>query len=154
MLHSITYNHFYTSPSVFATSCVYQVTPSRITWRRPWLFDASQMSQLSAWRNCRLPEQKKKVKRRAVVTKFRPSQWELQLSVDVVPGAKQKSRRSIMRETGKTTVFFVCPTSSSLHWVHPLMNSPTTCVSVVCFLLSQHVLSSVSYQFAHRTLSQ
>lgn len=153
---SIRHNHS-THHCVSAKSCVYQMTPSRITWRCPWLSDASQMSQLRAGCYCRQQECKKKrkpVKRRAVATKFRPSQWELQLTVDIMPRAKQKSHWSIMRETGKTMVgfFFVSPACHHHFTGRHIMNTPTTCVSVVWFLLSQHVLSSVSSQFADHAL--
>lgn len=108
--------HFYISPVMFSKSSDYQMTPSLITWRCPWLSDASQMSQLSAWHYCKLWE-KKNVKRRAAATKFWPFQWKPQLTVDIIPRAKQNLHQYIIRNQLKPSCVF-SHMSASLCWMH------------------------------------
>lgn len=81
--------------------------------------------------------QSKKKKKNCEKKSCRPSQWELQLSVDVIPGAKQKSRRSIMRETGQNHRVFCLPHVIAT-WLVPPFNefSNHLCQGCLLFALS------------------
>lgn len=142
MLHSIVYpyNHFlYITVGVCHKLCLPSdaqsdhVAPSLAQW-----CESDESAQcLALLQAARAKKKKKTVKRRAVVTKFRPSQWELQLSVDVIPGAKQKSRRSIMRETGQNHRVFCLPHVIAT-WLVPPFNefSNHLCQGCLLFALS------------------